>query len=90
MSIFVVTYDLKQPGRDYQSLFDHIKTNFTWCKGLESVWLIESPLSAAQIRDGIKPLLDANDVLFVAKLQGNWGSINYYCGEWLNKPERQW
>lgn len=90
MAIYMITYDLKQPGRDYQSLFDHIKNNYSWCKGLDSVWLVETTKSAAEIRDGLKILIDTNDKLFVARLQGNWASYDYYCADWLNKAERKW
>ncbi|RIV77079.1 hypothetical protein D2V04_13295 [Pelagerythrobacter aerophilus] len=90
MAIMLVTYDLKQPGRDYQPVFDHIKTNYTWCKGLESVWLLDTTKTAQTIRDELKALVDSNDKVFVTRLQGNWGSFNYYCGDWLNKPERNW
>lgn len=89
MAIVMVTYDLKAPGRNYQPVHDYLKT-FTWCKGLESVWLLDTTTPTEIIRDKLRSLVDQNDVLFVTRLQRDWASLNYYCGDWLNKPERSW
>lgn len=89
MAVLMITYDLKQPGRDYDSIHKYIKDNFTWCKGLESVWLVDTHISPSKIRDDLKALADKNDVIFVAALTNDWASYNYFCGQWLNKPERR-
>jgi hypothetical protein len=89
MAIILVTYDLMSPGRDYKPVHDYMKT-FTWCKGLESVWLLDTTVSPEIIRDHLITLVDANDKFFVVRLHQSWGSFNYYCGDWLNKPERNW
>lgn len=89
MAILLVTYDLKQPGRNYQPVHDYLK-GFTYCKGLDSVWLLDTQQTAAQVRDALKQKVDANDKVFVVKLTNSWASYNYSCGEWLNKPERKW
>ncbi|WP_254910691.1 hypothetical protein [Klebsiella pneumoniae] len=58
MAIYCVTYDLKAPGRNYDEVFDYLK-NFTYCKHLESFWLIDTTLTAAQLRDGLKSRVDS-------------------------------
>jgi hypothetical protein len=87
--ILLVTYDLKQPGRNYQPVFDYLK-KFTHCKGLESVWLLDTTSSPAAVRDGLKERVDGNDVVFVVRLQRDWASLRYYCADWLNDPSRSW
>jgi hypothetical protein len=87
MAVTLVTYDLKKPGRNYQPVHDYLK-KYTYCKGLESVWLLDTTATTAKIRDDLKALVDANDIVFVARLTGSWASFNYGCGDWLNKPER--
>jgi hypothetical protein len=89
MALLLVTYDLKQPGRNYQPVYDYLK-RFTYCKDMESVWLLDTTTPPAGIRDHLKTLIDANDKVFVAKLSGQWASWNYGCADWLNKPERTW
>ncbi len=86
MAIYCVTYDLKAPGRNYDEVFDYLK-NFTYCKHLESFWLIDTTLTAAQLRDGLKSRVDSNDILFVARLQREWASRNYPCADWLNSKK---
>ena len=88
--ILLVTYDLRQPGRDYKPLHEWLR-KFTYCKGLESVWLLDTTWTPQQVRDELKKLTDSNDKTFVCRLYPNqWASWNYDCGDWLNKPERTW
>jgi hypothetical protein len=73
----VIAYDLRSPNdtpQDYERVIADIKTKFTWCHLEKSVWLVKSALNAAEIRDSIKATLSSNDMLFVARLQGNWAS----------------
>lgn len=70
MSSFIITYDLRKPGRDYQSLIDKIKTYNSACKPTESTWIIKSTEKPASIRDTLLKYMDSNDRLFVAGLSG--------------------
>jgi hypothetical protein len=90
MAVYLITYDLKQPGRNYQPLHDYIKQTFKYCKGLESAWLVDTQKSAEDIRDALTSRVDTNDVLFVARLTGDWASRNYPCATWLKEPGRTW
>ena len=89
MAILLVTYDLKKPGRNYQPVHDYLK-RYTYCKGLESVWLLDTTTTTATIRDNLKALVDENDVVFVVRLVREWGSLRYGCAEWLNDSARNW
>lgn len=89
MAILLVTYDLKAPGRNYDPVHTYLK-KFKHCKGLESVWLLDTTLTPVQVRDALRPLIDGNDKLFVTKMVNIWASVNYGCGEWLNAADRDW
>jgi hypothetical protein len=89
MAIYLITYDLKAPGRNYQPVHDYLK-RFLNCKKLESVWLIETTLSTSAIRDELTKLVDANDVIFVIRLVKDGAGRNYPCIDWLNEPSRSW
>lgn len=80
---YLITYDLAKPGRNYQPLYEAIKRLGSWCHALESVWLIETSRTAAQILDALLPLIDHNDSLFITGLSGE------YSG-WLGQNARQW
>lgn len=89
MAILLVTYDLKAPGRNYEPVHTYLK-QFTYCKGLESVWLLDTTMTAAQVRDALHTLIDSNDKVFVTPIGRSWASTNYGCGAWLNATERNW
>lgn len=89
MAVLLVTYDLRQPGRNYEPVFAYLK-RFTYCKGMESVWLLDTTTPTGQIRDALQALVDANDRLFVVRLHRDWASLNYDCGAWLNEAARSW
>lgn len=91
MAILLVTYDLRAPGRNYDPVHTYLK-QFTYCKGMESLWLIETSLSAPQVRDALMTVIDKNDRVFVLQLFKNndWGSYGYGCADWLNSSDRKW
>lgn len=81
--VYMVTYDLKSPGQNYDDVIKAIKDSSTgkWCSYWESSYLIQSLKTADQIQNAIQPYLDSNDRLIVIKVVRN------YQG-WLN--EEQW
>jgi hypothetical protein len=78
--VHIITYDLKSPNdtsEDYERLIEGLKSTFsTWCHVEKSVWLVETVQDAPEVRNAIKPFLHPTDILFVARLSGNWGSVN--------------
>src|SRR5262245_2359961 len=89
MAIILVTYDLKQPGRNYAPVHTYLR-QFTHCKGLESVYVLDTNLPTSTIRDNLRLVVDENDIVFVVRLLRDWHSLNYACADWLNAPERNW
>lgn len=69
--LFIIIYDLKVPGRDYNSLYDAIKAlSNDYQHPLESTWFVASDgnLSSQGIYDVLRETIDDNDNLFVANL----------------------
>ncbi|AWB00221.1 hypothetical protein CU052_13360 [Vibrio harveyi] len=91
MAIYMVTYDLRSPGQNYQDLIHNIE-KYTHCKAAKSCFLIDVGLTAGQLRDELKQFVDSNDVLVIARLQGNWSSwcLNDLCVQWLKSLDRTW
>lgn len=79
MSSMIVEYDLRQPGRDYDALYNAIKGYGTWAHVTESTWLIKTDETCAQVRDKLMELMDNNDRLFVGKLSGTAAWRNTIC-----------
>lgn len=89
-AIFLITYDLKQPGRNYNSLFAAIRAlgPGQYLRPLESVWIlaITSPLwvNALGIRNELAQHIDMNDGLMVIEITGaQWAS-------WLHPNSNAW
>jgi hypothetical protein len=73
---YVVDYDLNKPGQKYEALYEKLK-GYTWCHQLKSSWLIVASISAAQLRDDLRTVMDPNDSIFVARVSGSdWASFN--------------
>lgn len=85
MSAKLISYDLSKPGRNYDDLYEAIKQYGGWWHCLESVWIVKTSQTCAQIRDALSPHLDANDSLAVFTLQGGWATtgLSKECNEWL-------
>lgn len=84
MGLYQITYDLRKQ-RDYQSLHARIKAYGTWCRPLESTWVISTPQSAAQVRDNLLAVMDRDDGLLVTRLQGEaaWYGVSTEVSDWL-------
>lgn len=80
MAVLLVTYDLRTPGKDYKAGHDYLKP-FTYCRGLESVWLLDTTSTTEQVHSRI----DSGDKTFVVRLYRNWNSWNFGCANWLNE-----
>lgn len=89
--VHLITYDLKSPndtGEDYERVIAGLKSAYpNWCHLEKSVWLVAAEQSSTEIRDAIKKYLYPSDILFVARLSGNWGSFNLgpKRSEWLKE-----
>lgn len=87
MAVFIVSYDLRQPGRDYQPLYNRLN-EWRAVSGLESVWFINANTTAENLRDDLLKKMDQNDGLFVGVLRGEsaWHNLkNANCGTTLKK-----
>lgn len=89
MSVLLVTYDLRKPGRSYEPLYAALR-KYMHCHGMESIWLLDTVAEPAAVRDQLAALIDANDAIFVVRLHQHWASRGYNCSEWLKDPIRTW
>lgn len=89
--VHLITYDLKSPhdtSDDYKRVIDGIKSIYgSWCHLEKSVWLVATGQTAPEVRDSVKKFLCPSDILFTARLSGNWAGLNLGSErvDWLNK-----
>jgi hypothetical protein len=86
MSVYLVSYDLRTPGKEYAPLHACLKSYPAHAKPLESVWLIGTSLSAEQLREAVCSHMDANDrllVLNIAAFEVAWLNLLPGADAWI-------
>ncbi|WP_418884831.1 hypothetical protein [Agrobacterium cavarae] len=72
MAKFMIAYDLKQQGQNYNCITEKLKKlNAFHSQG--SVWLLKSDTTCKDLRDHLKGCLDSNDELMVVQIS-DWAS----------------
>ena len=67
----IISYDLRKPGRNYESVYEAIKSLGNSTRVVESTWYVNSLRSAEQAFDIVFAQCDENDVLFVVDATNN-------------------
>ena len=90
--ILSISYDLHNPGRDYEDIISTIKSAPSWTHPQGSVWLIDTMLDPSDWRDKLRSAGHPNDEYFIVKLTQNWASFNMDASSvtWLKSPSRSW
>ena len=85
MSTYIITYDLKNT-RNYNELYEYIKSYGSWAHINESTWAIVADQSASEIRDQLKNHLETDDLIFVIRSGTEAAWTNVLCSDkWLKK-----
>lgn len=89
MRKYIISYDLNKSGKDYEGLFEAIKStsNGIWCNPCKSTWLIQSLLqSSKEVYDALKSALDADDYIIITEFSNNaFGFLDDKTVEYMNK-----
>jgi|APMI01.1.fsa_nt_gi hypothetical protein len=81
--VFCVSYDLKQPGRDYSPLIDALKESSQWWHYLDSTWLIKTTETSDQVWARLSSKVDKNDFMLIIEVRNN-------SNGWLPKEAWDW
>ncbi len=85
MSVFIVSYDLRQPGRNYQPLYDRL-SGWGAIAVLQSVWAIKANTTSEELRNDLLSRMDANDGLLVATTtNAAWNNLIGQTGQNLKR-----
>jgi len=66
LATYIISYDLRN-NRNYDRLYEAIKSYGTWAKITESTWAVKTDSSAVAVRDHLGSILDSDDRIFVIK-----------------------
>jgi hypothetical protein len=82
--MYSINYDLKKPGRNYNSLYSEIKTLGHWNHCLDSTWLVETSLSAQAIYSKLEQHIDTNDHMLIIGLTADYaGWMPQTVWDWI-------
>ena len=88
--LILISYDLIQPSRNYQALYDAIKKAPAWCHAMESMWFVYTKESVNLWTKRLRQAIDENDSLFVVditnKSRSGWLSKDFW--KWLDQHDR--
>jgi len=87
MTAYIVSYDLSQPGQNYEKVLQTIKSHSSWARLGGSAYIVISNESAVEIRDKILRELDTNDKLYVGVVEAPaaWYGMGDEVSDWLKK-----
>lgn len=82
---YIISYDLRTPGKNYEELLRRIKSFENWARLGGSAYIVITESSAAQIRDILTRCLDKNDKLFVGTLNAPaaWNGLGEQVSQWI-------
>lgn len=90
--ILSISYDLHNPGRDYDDVINAIKSAPSYTHPQGSLWLIDTTLTPSDWVNKLKLAGDPNDEYFVARLAHNvaWNNTDADTIAWLRSSSRSW
>jgi hypothetical protein len=65
MLVYLISYDLHKPIKDYPDLYTTIQDLGDWAHALDSVWFVDTSLELLQVNDLILKTVDKDDNYFV-------------------------
>jgi hypothetical protein len=88
-----ISYDLIDPGQNYEKVIAAVKQLGSWAKIHYSYWYVDSHLSAEQALNILLKVIDSNDSLYVVDATNRnaaWSNISadaarFIQGHWLAK-----
>jgi hypothetical protein len=77
---YLVSYDLREEGRNYTALIAALQNRFRAVSVLKSQWLLNSNLTASQLLGQLRMLTDANDGILITEMPGDADVAFYNLG----------
>jgi len=89
--VLIVSYDLVNPGQNYERLLQLIKAHSGWARLGGSAYLIQTEATPAEVRDKLKAVLDKNDKLYVgvSPPPSAWYGLSDEVSKWIVEHQKQ-
>jgi hypothetical protein len=88
--VLVISYDLANPGQNYEQLLQLIKQGNDWARLGGSAYLVSTDLTPVQVRDALREVLDPNDKLFVgaSPAPSAWSGMPEVVSKWIQAHQK--
>lgn len=86
-----VSYDLHEPGKNYEVVASEIKKLGAWAKVHYSFWYVNSTLTAEEAAKRVWAVMDSNDSLLVVNATDNhcyWYNLNNQVSDFIKSHWR--
>lgn len=87
MTLYQISYDLEDPGRVYEELYEAIRALGDCIRLLESTWILDvSEYESSDIRYKLKKHIGSNDKILVTEFSRPWTTtFTNSDTEWLRE-----
>lgn len=85
-----ISYDLYQPGQNYDGVIAKIKELGSWAKIHQSYWYVNSSSTSRQAADHVWSAMDARDTVFVVDATNNVAAWYNLSDEVCNHIKDHW
>jgi hypothetical protein len=88
MNNLFISYDLKNPGQNYERVITAIKALGSWAKVQYSLWYVSTPYTAKQAADLVRRAQDSNDTLIAIDATNNdaaWYGLDQKVSDYLQQ-----
>lgn len=90
MNNLFISYDLKNPGQNYDRVIAAIKGLGAWAKVQYSLWYVSSNYTATQAAEIVRRAQDTNDTLIVIDATNNDASWYGLSAEVSEHVQKHW
>lgn len=89
--LYIVSYDLRKPGKDYIGLTEQLQHSPLWWHYLESTWLIATSERPSELYNRLAAHLDSGDSVLIIEA-GNHihGQLPKDAWEWIYREIPDW
>lgn len=84
--VLIISYDLMNPGQNYEGLLKKIKAHSNWARLGGSAYLIATESDPQTVRDDLMRVLDRGDKLYVgvAPAPSAWHGMPEEVSNWIH------
>lgn len=86
MKVFLVTYELKNPSKDYKGFYETLKSAPKWWHYMDSTWLIATDETITEWSKKIEPKIDVSDYILIIEVNKRyWGRLPKDSWKWFKE-----